>query len=63
MIYVSGNSQDAQGIKNIIEERFRISNEYCVSKGWPTNPADLSFEQIMEIRALDSWKNAGKNNQ
>lgn len=48
--------------KKIIERRHEISTEYCKSKGWTTDFTKLDFEQIMEIRSLDSWKNPLINN-
>lgn len=29
--------------------------EYALRKGWPTNADDLTWEQIMEIRAQPEW--------
>ena len=44
--------------KLLRERREKIAFDYCIQKGWPTDPAELSFEQIFEIRALEAWKNA-----
>jgi hypothetical protein len=47
-------------VEEIIKKRAKIVYDYCVLKGWPLNPNDLTIEQIMEIRSLDDWKNASK---
>lgn len=45
-------------IEIIIQKRGEIVKKYCEKKGWDFN--DLSFEQIIEIRSLTEWQNAGK---
>lgn len=47
----------AEKVNELIARRGKIAKDYCVSKGWPIDPVELSFDQILEIRALDSWKN------
>lgn len=51
---------DDEKIKTIVERRYKIAIDYCIAKGWPTEPGELSFEQIDEIRQLDSWINVTK---
>jgi hypothetical protein len=50
---------DAREIQRIVDTRHAFGVQYCKAKGWSTNPAELSFEQIFEIRAQPGWKNAG----
>jgi hypothetical protein len=45
-----------QQTEEIIKRRQKIAANYCQEKGWSTNPTDLSFEQILEIRAQQEWK-------
>lgn len=44
-------------------KRIAIAEKYCREKGWSTKPEELTFEQILEIRALQSWKDAGKDDK
>jgi hypothetical protein len=39
-----------------LEKRKQIVEEYCKSKGW--NQANLSIQQVLEIRKLPEWQNA-----
>ncbi len=50
-------------MNEIIIKRIAIAEKYCREKGWPTKPEELTFEQILEIRALPSWKNASKDDK
>ena len=51
MINVYSINEEQQ---NIITGRYHFVNKYCNDMGWDKN--DLSFEQIMEIRKQDEWK-------
>jgi hypothetical protein len=57
---VSGDAQERTRVQNIIDTRHAVAEAHCKANGWPTNPALLSMAQIMEIRALPEWQNAGK---
>ena len=41
-----------------ILKRAKIVTDYCELKGWDSD--NLSMEQILEIRNLKSWKDAGE---
>ena len=43
--------------EEIIKRRHEIAIAYCNEKGWSTNPQELSFDQILEIRSQEKWKN------
>lgn len=43
-----------------VRARGEFVSKYCADKGWDRD--DLSFDQIMEIRAQAEWKNAGRTN-
>ena len=47
-------------IPDFFQKRYKIVIEYCKEKGWPLNAGDLTMDQILEIRALQEWKDAGK---
>ena len=44
-----------QQTEEIIKRRHEIVVKYCQEKGWSTNPTELSFEQILEIRKQQEW--------
>lgn len=48
---------DLEKARILRDKRLKIAFDYCLKKGWPTDPVELSFEQILEIRALDEWIN------
>jgi hypothetical protein len=39
----------------VTEKRQRFVEDYCKKLGW--DPKQLSFEQTLEIRQQDGWKN------
>ena len=41
-----------------VQKRHDFAVRYCESKGWPTDPAELSLTQIMEIRGQSEWQDA-----
>jgi hypothetical protein len=45
----------------VIRRRGQIAFDYCELKGWSVNPSALSWEQIMEVRSLQEWKDVPKN--
>jgi hypothetical protein len=47
-------------IAEVIQLRLKISKEYCEKQGWPLDPAQLSIDQILEIRKLKEWQDATK---
>ena len=51
-----GTNAEVDAAEKLIAHRHKFSQEYCVSKGWPTDPVKLSFEQILEIREAPGWK-------
>ncbi len=52
-----GTAEEAEAANKILWARHRFVVAYCESKGWPTNPDELSLDQIFEIREQDGWKN------
>jgi hypothetical protein len=61
IVSVSSNNLNEQQLANSVNNRQRIAYDYCQSKGWPTDPTELSFDQILEIRKQQNWIDAGKN--
>lgn len=51
---IMGASEDD---KRVLRGRDAFVQAYCAAKGWPVNPSELSWDQIMEIRSQDGWKN------
>lgn len=43
-------------IEEVIKRRHAIFVDYCNKKGWDFN--NLSFEQIVEVRGQQEWKDA-----
>ena len=39
----------------LIQLREQFVSEYCVSKNW--DKSNLNFEQVLEIRSHNTWKN------
>jgi hypothetical protein len=58
---VSGDAQEQARVQGIIDKRHAVTEAHCKAKGWPTNPAELTMAQIMEIRSLPEWKEAGRS--
>ena len=58
IVPTSSDFHSEEQIKSIVKNRQQIAYDYCVKMGWPTEPTELSFEQIFEIRELPEWKNA-----
>ena len=56
---ISLGPQSPDEIQALIERRHKIAMDYCEKKGWPTDFEKLSWEQVLEVRALPEWKNAG----
>jgi hypothetical protein len=52
--------QAAVARDRVLRGREQFAAEYCAAKGWPADPAELSMDQIKEIRAQDGWINAGR---
>ena len=46
---------DSNKMANIILGRDAFINEYCKKKGWKKE--ELDFDQILEIRKQEGWKN------
>jgi hypothetical protein len=59
-IGICTDSEQATKTQRIIDARHQFNVAYCTSRGWPTDPAELTIAQIMEIRERDGWKNAGR---
>lgn len=60
-VAIASSPEQASRGQRIIDARHRFNVEYCMSKGWPTDPAELSIDQILEICDQDGWKNAGQD--
>jgi hypothetical protein len=43
--------------RELIEARDRVANEWCRANGKDRD--DLSFDDVIAIRALPEWRNAG----
>ena len=57
---VSGDVQEQAKIQKLIDARHAVAEAHCKANGWPTNPEHLTMAQILEIRALPEWKDAGR---
>jgi hypothetical protein len=53
----TGTRSEANRIQLIVDARYAFSKKYCQEHGWPLDAAELSIEQIMEIRGQEGWKN------
>lgn len=51
-----GTDAEVEAAESLISRRHKFVQEYCASKGWPTDPAKLSIENILEIRNQAGWK-------
>ncbi len=49
---------EADEAERLVAARQRFALGYMAEKGWGDDPAALTFEQILEIRAQPGWKNA-----
>ena len=56
-VLVMGTQSDADRTQAVINARHAFTQEYCQEQGWPSNPDQLSIEQILQIRKQDGWKN------
>jgi hypothetical protein len=54
-----GNPDRRATMQAVIDARHAVAMAHCRAKGWPEDPANLSFAQIFEIRALPEWVEAG----
>lgn len=55
-VVLTGTPAQDERTEAILRARGRFMEAYCREKGWPTNPADLSITQILDIRAQPGWK-------
>jgi hypothetical protein len=53
-VLVDVNNSIDEDTRTTLERRGEFSKKYCEEHGW--NMADLSIEQIMEIRKQPEWK-------
>jgi hypothetical protein len=59
--YAKTLAENNPGNNDWMLKRAQVVSDYCKAKGWGTNPADLSIEQIIEIRQTPAWIEAGKH--
>lgn len=52
-----GTKEEANEHQRIIDARGAFVQQYIKEKGWSESFADLSIDQIMEIRTQEGWKN------
>lgn len=43
---------------DVFARRHEIAMAHCRANGWPEDPTLLTWEQIMQIRALPEWIDA-----
>lgn len=55
-VALTGTAEQNAETERVLMARHKFSVAYCESKGWPTDGAQLTIEQILEIRAQPSWK-------
>ncbi len=53
----TGTEAQADEHDRIIKARAEFTVAYAQSKGWPNDPADMTIDQILEIRDQEGWKN------
>ncbi len=53
----TGSDKDAEGIEQALNARHAFALKYAKEKGWGGKVAELSLDQIMEIRRQEGWKN------
>lgn len=56
-VVTTGTQEEADKTKSILDARYAFSQRYCKEQGWSTDVADLSLEQILQIRSQEGWKN------
>jgi hypothetical protein len=49
---------ERKSLNKLLWARHGFVNGYCTAKEWPTDPTQLSFDQIFEIRAHEGWLHA-----
>lgn len=52
----TGTQSEADQAQAIIDARHAFVQKYCGEQGWPTDGAELTIEQIMQIRQQEGWK-------
>lgn len=53
---LSGTREENNETARVLGGRHAFAATYCQQKGWPTDPAALTFDQILEIRRQPGWK-------
>lgn len=56
-VVFTGTDAEAAEHERVLRARHEFAMGYCRSKGWPEDAAQLSIEQILEVRAQEGWKN------
>ncbi len=51
-----GTDAEAEAAEDLITRRHKFAQAYCAEKGWPSDPTELSIEQILEIREQPGWQ-------
>lgn len=54
------HESDAARVQRTVSQRHAIAMAYCREQGWPEDPSELTMEQILEIRRLPAWQEAGR---
>lgn len=54
----TGSDEEAEAVQAKLDRRHEFIVKFCGEKGWPTNPKELTIEQIMEIRNQPGWRDA-----
>jgi len=57
-VYINpGSDKEVEEIEHVLNARHSFALKYAEEKGWGKKVAELSLEQIMEIRLQEGWKN------
>lgn len=56
-VFLFGTEAEIAEQERVLYGRHAFMVGYCSSRGWPTDGAQLSIEQVLEIRSQDGWKN------
>lgn len=56
-VFLFGTAESIAEQERILYGRHAFYVAYCEARGWPTDGAKLTMEQILEIRSQDGWKN------
>ena len=57
-VVLTGNAEQNAETERLLLARHEFAMDYCKQRGWPEDAAELTIDQILEIRAQPGWKDA-----